>query len=60
MGADFEWERPAFCKTVGDADNIDRFDACRIYESLEYQKFSRVSLEEKRQIVNATLESWKS
>lgn len=58
--ADFAWERSAFCETVGDADNIDRFDAYRIYESLEYQKFSRVSLEEKKQIVNATLERLES
>ena len=31
--ADFEWERTPFCETVGDADNIDRFDAYRIYAS---------------------------
>lgn len=31
--ADFEWERTPFCETVGDADNIDRFDAYRIYET---------------------------
>lgn len=58
--ADFVWERSAFCETVGDADNIDRFDAYRIYESLEYQKFSQVSLEEKKQIVSATLEKLES
>lgn len=58
--ADFNWERSAFCETVGDADNIDRFDAYRIYESLEYQKFSQVSLEEKKQIVSATLEKLES
>lgn len=54
--SDFPWERSPFCETVGDADNIDRFDAYRIYETLEFQKFSQVSLEEKKQIVNATLE----
>ena len=53
--ADFPWERTAFCETVGDADNIDRFDAYRIYESLQYQKFSEVSLEEKQEIVASTL-----
>ena len=53
--ADFSWERTPFCETVGDADNIDRFDAYRIYETLQYQKFSEVSLEEKQEIVASTL-----
>ena len=34
--ADFEGEENAFTLSVGDADNIDRFDAWRIYESLRY------------------------
>lgn len=54
--ADFPWERTAFCETVGDADNIDRFDAYRIYETLEYQHFSELTLEEKREKVTAMLE----
>lgn len=54
--ADFTWERTAFCETVGDADNIDRFDAYRIYETLQYQKFSELSLGEKREKVETTLE----
>ena len=54
--ADFEWERTRFCETVGDADNIDRFDAYRIYETLEYLKFSEMSLEEKREKVTSTIE----
>ena len=54
--ADFEWERTPFCETVGDADNIDRFDAYRIYETLEYLKFSEMSLEEKREKVTSTIE----
>lgn len=41
--ADFEGRRCPFTETVGDADNIDRFDAFRIYESVRYQ----ASLEEK-------------
>ena len=53
--ADFEWERTPFCETVGDADNIDRFDAYRIYETLEYIKFSEMSLEDKTEMVNSTL-----
>lgn len=54
--ADFEWERSPFCETVGDADNIDRFDAYRIYETLEYLKFSEMPLEEKRERIDSTLE----
>ena len=54
--ADFEWERTAFCETVGDADNIDRFDAYRIYETLEYLKFSKMNLADKREKVASTIE----
>lgn len=54
--ADFEWKRTPFCETVGDADNIDRFDAYRIYETLEYIRFSEMSLDEKREKVASTIE----
>ena len=54
--ADFQWERTPFCETVGDADNIDRFDAYRIYETLEYIRFSEMPLAEKREKVVSTLE----
>ena len=54
--ADFEWERTPFCETVGDADNIDRFDAYRIYETLEYLRFSEMRLEDKCEKVAATID----
>ena len=54
--ADFVWERTAFCETIGDADNIDRFDAYRIYETLEYLKFSEMNLDDKREKVASTIE----
>ena len=54
--ADFQWERTPFCETVGDADNIDRFDAYRIYETLEYLKFSEMTLAEKRERVTSTID----
>lgn len=54
--ADFEWERTAFCETVGDADNIDRFDVYHIYESLQYIQFSEMPLAEKRVRVNSTID----
>ena len=54
--ADFDWPRTAFSEVVGDADNIDRFDAYRIYETLEYIGFSKMSLGEKREEVTRVLE----
>ena len=54
--ADFQCERTAFCETVGDADNIDRFDVYRIYETLEYLKFSEMNLADKREKVTSTIE----
>ena len=54
--SDFQWERTPFCETVGDADNIDRFDAYRIYETLEYLKFSEMSLVDKQEKVASTIE----
>ena len=54
--ADFQWKRTPFCETVGDADNIDRFDAYRIYETLEYLKFSEMSLLDKQEKVASTIE----
>ena len=53
--ADFRWERTPFCETVGDADNIDRFDVYRIYESLQYIRFSEMPLAEKRERVDDTI-----
>lgn len=53
--ADFPGEKTAFAETVGDADNLDRFDAYRIYEGLQYTKFSELSLKAKMEKVNETL-----
>lgn len=54
--ADFDGERTAFAESVGDADNIDRFDAYRIYEGLQYCKFSEMPFGEKKEKVASTLE----
>lgn len=35
--SDFEGRQIPFTEMIGDADNIDRFDAYRIYESVRYQ-----------------------
>lgn len=53
--AGFEGERTPFAETVGDADNIDRFDAYRIYEGLQYRKFSEMPYEEKKTYVDQML-----
>lgn len=56
--ADFEGRRCPFTETVGDADNIDRFDAWRIYESVRYQaKLEEKTLSEKLEWLNQRLTS---
>jgi len=52
--ADFDGERTPFALTIGDADNIDRFDAYRMYETLESVEFSKLGLVEKRAHVEKT------
>ena len=52
----FEWERTPFCETVGDADNIDRFDAYRIYDTLRWIKYNEMSLTDKREKVVSTID----
>ncbi|MBQ7714488.1 MAG: HD domain-containing protein [Clostridia bacterium] len=47
--ADFEGERTPFALSVGDADNIDRFDAYRIHETLNGDNFLGLTFEEKLQ-----------
>lgn len=54
--ADFEGERTAFALTVGDADNIDRFDAYRLYETLENAQYSKLNAAEKQAFVDKTLD----
>lgn len=44
--ADFEGERTPLALTVQDADNIDRFDAFRLYESLLDADYRELPLEE--------------
>ena len=52
--ADFPGERTAFAGTIQDADNIDRFDAYRLYETLESMSFSKLPLAAKRAHVERT------
>ena len=59
--ADSPGERTAFALSVGDADNIDRFDAYRIHESLSRDAFLEKSFEEKSEYLEkriAKLREW--
>ena len=53
--ADFPGERTPFALSVGDADNIDRFDVLRVHEALCRDGFLELRLEEKRDYVAARL-----
>lgn len=54
--SDFEGVRTPFAVSVGDADNIDRFDAFRIYDNLKYMNFDKMNLSDKKEKVNSMLE----
>ncbi len=47
--ADFDGERTPFALSVGDADNIDRFDVYRIHERLADDRFLDMEFTEKRE-----------
>lgn len=49
------WNPSVLSDSVSDADNLDRFDTYRIYESLEFDKFSLLSNDEKIEYVNKRL-----
>ena len=53
--ADFPGENSPFALSVGDADNIDRFDAYRIHEMLNKDRFLEMSFEEKAEYVSKRL-----
>ncbi|MGN1405062.1 MAG: HD domain-containing protein [Erysipelotrichaceae bacterium] len=55
--SDFEGERTALAVTIGDADNIDRFDAFRIYDRLTWIDYKNLSLIKQREHVESTLET---
>ena len=53
--ADFEGERTSFALTVGDADNIDRFDVYRIHETLSHSGFLNMPFLEKKEYLDKRL-----
>lgn len=46
--ADFPGEETAFALSIGDADDVDRFDAYRIYDAMEYADFRNLKIGDKR------------
>lgn len=54
--ADFKGERTALACSISDCDNIDRFDVYRIYERLQNDKFSILTLNEQRVYIRNNLE----
>lgn len=59
--ADFPGEETAFALSVGDADDVDRFDAYRIYDAMEYADFRNLKIEDKRRWLREKLDwiSWR-
>ena len=58
--ADFPGERTACALSIGDADNIDRFDAYRIFENLKWVKYDEMDISEKKEHVQKVLERLES
>ena len=53
--ADFEGGRTPLACSIGEADNIDRFDAYRIYETLQWVKFDQMTLSDRKAHVEKVL-----
>ena len=58
--ADFPGERTPLALSIGDADNIDRFDVYRIHEHLSNSSFLTLSYEEQLQSVTELLSKLRS
>lgn len=54
--ADFPGEETAFALSIGDADDVDRFDAYRIYDAMEYADFRNLKIEDKRRWLREKLD----
>lgn len=46
--ADFPGEKTTFALSIGDADDVDKFDAYRIYDAMEFADFRNLKIEDKR------------
>ncbi len=54
--ADFSGEDTAFALSIGDADDVDRFGAYRIYDAMEYGDFRNLKIEDKRKWLREKLD----
>lgn len=46
--ADFPGEKTTFALSIADADDVDKFDAYRIYDAMEFADFRNLRIEDKR------------
>lgn len=53
--SDFEFTHTPLSRTIGDSDQIDRFDAYRLYEGLHTVDYMNLPLEKKRECCEANL-----
>ena len=54
--ADFPGEDTAFALSIGDADDVDRFGAYRIYDAMEYWDFRNLKIEDNRKWLREKLD----
>jgi putative nucleotidyltransferase with HDIG domain len=54
--SDFPGERSPLALSIGDCDNIDRFDVYRIHENLKHKSFIDLSYNEQVEYVNGVLD----
>jgi len=57
--ADFDGGYTPFARSIGDCDNLDRFDVYRLYESLKYACLEVMTLESKLSFVQNRIEHLK-
>lgn len=46
--ADFSGKKTTFALSIADADDVDKFDAYRIYDGMEFADFRNLKIEDKR------------
>lgn len=54
--ADFPGEKTPFALSIGEADDVDRFDAYRIYETMVFEDFRNLKIEDKRKWLRKKLD----
>lgn len=54
--ADFPGEKTPFALSIGEADNVDRFDAYRIYETMVFEDFRNLKIGDKRKWLRKKLD----